>query len=1814
MARPLLDTFCLLSWICCSSVWILPTDALLKIGDEEPPTVTLGSDVILPCTFSVGQPVSLQYLAILWTFQNKMLFRLDNKGKQLSPRVTFSDADAMKGIASVQLHNVSVADAGVYTCTVIYSPDRDTKDIMLKVQSLPTVELLERVTNEQSMIVCSVSRFYPKNITVTIIQEGKDVISSTLSSYQQNPDGTFNLSRTLTLEDAVKQISMSCRVQHESLAEPIKKDLLLLRKGADESNNAVVFGVVGACVVLLVVVIISIIYCKFGRKKGLEKFTMGDIQGPPVWIDGEKLTLYCTASSCPQDVKVSWMLKAQDGTESEFSEAGTGEAEEEQPLISREYIVSKEKTTRPQKNGLCDYSSTFCFIPSTSRHLGSSVSCKFVCGGKTQEKAFQFKAIQAKPRFIEPISISLCDSGNVQLLATLERFYPKEGIKVTWRCNKEKPPETNAPMDELITHPDNTFTVRSKYEIPGDQFKDPDFKVCVSWNHDSMEKAESREVSVKDFPWRPTMDDIPLQSERENNKLRLSCNISNYFPDALTVSWFGKKKGSQELFPVTGNDIYVIQKPQSERGTNYTYKCKACLVLPVPESTEQEMEYICRVEHPSLKEPIQGGTGHVQKYGEKQSFIVHHIQGPQRWQEGEKVTLYGTALYCKKDVQVNWIVTERDGTIRVIPDVTKDTEEKPGANDYVACRERSDDSDREGLIDITTSLSFTASVSRHKSMSLKCKFVCDGKSSEKLFQYKDLCAKPKHLKPIEFSLLENGEVLCSLSLQQFYPKTMQISWGAGVPPSYDKMESAEEATDSGLTYDLLSKCRIPGRLFRDPDFTVRASWKHEFMSDWESTQRSLRDPGFPWKPVVQNIPLPNLFANNPVTLMCQVSNIFPESVTVKWFRREKDGEDLFPVSHSEKYKIPEVTLEKQEEDKTFQCRARLTFTPTVSSEHGAEFICRVEHPSLEKPEERRTGPLHIEEEKKFIVKDIQGPDKWTQGREVTLYAMASYCPKDIGVIWIIRERDGKVWEICDNPTERGNKPTAPGPRRYVVTRESTDTSDKEGLIHVTSSMRFTPSVSAHSGVSLMCRFVSDGKTEEREFKPRALYAKPKLLEPIKPERYNNEKVKFSLKLGKFYPKDVEISWTSGVGASQKKKKSTAKPQENPNRTFNMQSFCTISQRSFRDPTFKVCVSWKHESMGNPESREFSLQDLGDIWRPIMEAIPLHQIVVGRRVTLQYRISGYFPDALAVSWYKKEKGREEPVPITGKGRYGIPDSVTKEMGDGTLTRTESLVFSPSLSEEHGAEFICRVAHPILQEPIEKSSGPLSVWAKPKPLGDIKPTLCGAGEVLLSFSLGSFYPKDLTISWACGVGDSQQLQESTDQLQENPDLTFSIHSDCRIPGNLFNNPRFRVCVRWNHGSMENPESKEFTLKDLGPESHPIVLPQQETDGKHQTVLTSQPETDGKPRPVLTSQPETDGKPQPVLTSQPETDGKPQPVLTSQQETDGKHHPVVIPQPETNGEPWPVFIPQPETDGKPQPVVIPQPETDGKPQPVLIPQPETDGKPQPVLIPQPGTDGESWPEEERKKARPQMPRPVNITLCCDSGEALFSLKLLSFYPKEIQTEWHLITGKSKIKLHSAPSFTQNPDLTWNIESNSKVSGNNLKDPKCKVSVTWKHETMEGPETREISVPDFPWAPELGEILSPRLVPGKEATLQCKISGCHPGALTVSWYRRDEENQEGVPVSPGEKYKTPRLREDYKNFSCTATLSFIPSPLTDNGVEFICMVGHPTLERRVWRGTGPLRVQEQRNEAPTAELGPTNPTMEAEPEPNREELMDTT
>lgn len=124
---------------------------------------------------------------------------------------------------------------------------------------------------------------------------------------------------------------------------------------------------------------------------------------------------------------------------------------------------------------------------------------------------------------------------------------------------------------------------------------------------------------------------------------------------------------------------------------------------------------------------------------EAPTFVLNNIQGPQTWFSGEKVTLYCTASYCMEGTQVIWMVKSAGVTISEIgedgADVNRDSHQSSG---YVAHRERTEESDKEGLQDVTSSLTFTPSISTHQNLSIACKILCDGKVKEKTFQHKYL--------------------------------------------------------------------------------------------------------------------------------------------------------------------------------------------------------------------------------------------------------------------------------------------------------------------------------------------------------------------------------------------------------------------------------------------------------------------------------------------------------------------------------------------------------------------------------------------------------------------------------------------------------------------------------------------------------------------------------------------------------------------------------------------------------------------------------------------------------------------------------------------------------------------------------------------------------------------------------------------------------------------------------------------------------------------------------------------------------------------
>ncbi|PIO25026.1 hypothetical protein AB205_0173620, partial [Aquarana catesbeiana] len=213
--------------------------------------------------------------------------------------------------------------------------------------------------------------------------------------------------------------------------------------------------------------------------------------------------------------------------------------------------------------------------------------------------------------------------------------------------------------------------------------------------------------------------------------------------------------------------------------------------------------------------------------------------------------------------------------------------------------------------------------------------------------------KPTVSGPIKLSLTDSEEVLCSLDIEKFYPRNIQIKWN-----NKETSERGKISQNNDRTYTINSEYKLPGSFFNLPDSVVRVSWKHDSMEDWESREMSVLDKDFPWKPEVWDIPVPNLFYGNTATLKCKVSNVFPRVLSVKWLKKEKDSEHLFPLSQNDGYNISELTPQKQK-DNTFTYKACLKFKPSIADE-GEEFICRVEHPSLKEPVEKSTGPLTIE--------------------------------------------------------------------------------------------------------------------------------------------------------------------------------------------------------------------------------------------------------------------------------------------------------------------------------------------------------------------------------------------------------------------------------------------------------------------------------------------------------------------------------------------------------------------------------------------------------------------------------------------------------------------------------------------------------------------------------------------------------------------------------------------------------------------------------------------------------------------------------------
>lgn len=111
---------------------------------------------------------------------------------------------------------------------------------------------------------------------------------------------------------------------------------------------------------------------------------------------------------------------------------------------------------------------------------------------------------------------------------------------------------------------------------------------------------------------------------------------------------------------------------------------------------------------------------------------------------------------------------------------------------------------------------------------------------------------------------------------------------------------------------------------------------------------------------------------------------------------------------------------------------------------------------------------------------------------------------------------------------------------------------------------------------------------------------------------------------------------------------------------------------------------------------------------LYEISPSEALAPGKQVTLSCQIARFYPKALSVTWYRQKRG--EPVfrclDTLGTHKIVTPDPTAAPDGK-SYSVTSQLRFTPSVPEDHGAEYLCSVEHQTLQEPEGKSTGPLEL---------------------------------------------------------------------------------------------------------------------------------------------------------------------------------------------------------------------------------------------------------------------------------------------------------------------------------------------------------------------------------------------------------------------------------------------------------------------------------------------------------------------------
>lgn len=186
-----------------------------------------------------------------------------------------------RGDASLQLPGVQLKEAGEYRCEVVVTPYKAVGTVNLEVVAYPVSSLSPEQAmvkeNEEQLILCMASRFYPKNITITwkkwtpkdpqYLEVSEGIITNGTT---EDEDGMFSVTSYLMVKPSLEDnmTVYQCVVWHESLPISQSRNFTLIVTETEKTTSVWKNIVISIIVIIFVIVLVI---CIFKRKELCQK-------------------------------------------------------------------------------------------------------------------------------------------------------------------------------------------------------------------------------------------------------------------------------------------------------------------------------------------------------------------------------------------------------------------------------------------------------------------------------------------------------------------------------------------------------------------------------------------------------------------------------------------------------------------------------------------------------------------------------------------------------------------------------------------------------------------------------------------------------------------------------------------------------------------------------------------------------------------------------------------------------------------------------------------------------------------------------------------------------------------------------------------------------------------------------------------------------------------------------------------------------------------------------------------------------------------------------------------------------------------------------------------------------------------------------------------------------------------------------------------------------------------------------------------------------------------------------------------------------